>query len=71
LLLNNRLRIHPRCKYLIRALETQTYNSKGTPDKSGSGLEDKSGPVDAMGYVIYSLAGLRRYQTGGSNFQFK
>ena len=71
LLLNNRLRIHPSCKYLIRALETQTYNTKGTADKSGTGLDDKSGPVDAMGYVIYSLAGLRRYQTGGSNFQFK
>lgn len=71
LLLNNRLRVHPSCKYLIRALETQTYNQKGTPDKSGTGLDDKSGPVDAMGYVIYSLAGLRRYQTGGSNFQFK
>lgn len=71
LLLNNRLRIHPSCKYLIRAFETQTYNSKGTPDKSGSGLDDKSGPVDAAGYVLHSLAGLRRYQTGGSNFEFK
>ena len=71
LLLNNRLRIHPRCKYLIRAFETQTYNNKGTPDKSGSGLEDKSGPVDAAGYVLHALAGLRRYQTGGSHFEFK
>jgi len=71
LLLNNRLRIHPRCTYLIRAFETQTYNSKGTPDKSGTGLDDKSGPVDAAGYVLHSLAGLRRYATGASNFEFK
>ena len=71
LLLHNRLRVHPRCKYLIRALETQTYNAKGTPDKSGLGLDDKSGPVDAAGYVVHSLAGLKRYQTGGSNFIYK
>lgn len=71
LLLHNRLRISPACKYLIKALETQTYNDKGTPDKSGRNLEDKSGPVDAAGYVIHALAGLKRYQTGSSNFIFK
>lgn len=71
LLLQQRIFIHPNCKYLIRAMETQTFNNKGTPDKSGTGVDDKSGPVDAMGYVVFALAGLRRYQVGGSNFQFK
>lgn len=71
LLMNNRLYVNPRCKYLIKAFETQTYTDKGVPDKSGRGLDDRSGPVDAAGYAIYLLAGLKRYQTGQSGFIYK
>jgi hypothetical protein len=68
LLLANRLRISNKCRYLIRSLETQAYDSNGKPEKGRGGLDDKSGPVDAAGYAIHSLAGLRRYTTGGSNY---
>lgn len=68
LLLANRLRISNRCKYLIRSLETQAYDSTGKPEKGRGTLDDKSGPVDAAGYAIHALAGLRRYASGGSSF---
>jgi PBSX family phage terminase large subunit len=69
LMINNRFRVSSKCKYLLRALETQAFDDRGKPDKSGRGLEDKSGPADACGYVVTALAGLRRYQTGGSAFR--
>jgi PBSX family phage terminase large subunit len=69
LMIHNRFRVSPKCKYLIRALETQAFDDRGKPEKTGRGLEDKSGPADACGYVITALAGLRRYQTGGSAFR--
>jgi PBSX family phage terminase large subunit len=68
LLLANRLRVSNKCKYLIRSLETQAYDSGGKPEKGRGGIDDKSGPVDAAGYAIHALAGLRRYTTGGSNY---
>lgn len=69
LMIANRFRVSPRCRYLIRALETQAYDDRGRPDKSGRGIDDKSGPVDAAGYIVTALAGLRRYATGGSSFR--
>lgn len=51
-----RLEIHPRCKGLIRALEGQTYDQSGDPDKSG-GLDHY---VDALGYAIHNVAPMRR-----------
>jgi hypothetical protein len=68
LLLANRLRVHNRCRYLIRALEQQAYDSSGKPAKGRGGLDDPSGPVDALGYAAYKLAPLRRYATGSSSF---
>ena len=71
LMLNDRMFVHPRCKFLIRSLETQAFDRNGKPDKTGTATDDKSGPVDAAGYLVHALAGLRRYQTGGSNFVFR
>ena len=68
LLLANRLRISDKCRYLIRSLETQAYDATGKPEKGRGGIEDKSGPVDAAGYAIHALAGLRRYASGGSAY---
>jgi len=69
LLLADRLRVHNRCKYLIKSLEQQTYDKSGKPTKGIGGLDDISGPVDALGYGITYLAPLRRYATGGSSFR--
>jgi hypothetical protein len=68
LFLNNRLKIHNRCRYLIKALEQQAYSSDGKPQKGRGGKDDLSGPVDSLGYAIHYLAPLRRYATGPSNF---
>ena len=69
LLLADRLRVHNRCKYLIKSLEQQTYDKSGKPTKGIGGLDDISGPVDALGYGITYLAPLRRYATGGSTYR--
>lgn len=69
LLLADRLKIHNRCKYLIKSLEQQTYDKSGKPTKGIGGLDDISGPVDALGYGITYLAPLRRWSTGGSSFR--
>jgi hypothetical protein len=68
-MLNNRFRVSTKCKYLLRSLETQAFDKSGKPEKGIGGLDDKSGPADAAGYVITALAGLRRYATGGSSFR--
>lgn len=69
LLLADRLKIHNRCKYLIKSMEQQTYSKTGSPEKGIGGLDDISGPVDALGYAITYLAPLRRWTTGGSSFR--
>jgi PBSX family phage terminase large subunit len=69
LLLADRLKVHNRCKYLIKSLEQQTYSKTGSPEKGIGGLDDISGPVDALGYSITYLAPLRRWATGGSSWR--
>jgi hypothetical protein len=69
LLIANRLKVHNRCKYLIRSLEQQTYDKTGKPEKGTGGIEDISGPVDALGYAITYLAPLRRWSAGGSSIR--
>ena len=69
LLLADRLKVHSRCKYLIKSLEQQTYDKSGKPTKGIGGLDDISGPVDALGYGITYLAPLRRWATGGSSWR--
>ena len=69
LLLANRLKVHQNCKYLIRSLEQQTYDKTGKPTKGIGGIDDVSGPVDALGYAITYLSPLRRWTVGGSTFR--
>ena len=69
LLLANRLMVHSGCKYLTKSLEQQAYARNGKPDKGIGGVDDISGPVDALGYCIHYLAPLRRYKAGGSQIR--
>ena len=69
LLLADRLKVHNRCKYLVKSMEQQTYSKNGSPEKGIGGLDDISGPVDALGYAITYLAPLRRWASGGSSFR--
>lgn len=68
LLLANRLRVNHKCRYLVKSLEQQAYNAQGQPEKGRGGVNDVSGPVDALGYCIHKLAPLQRYASGGSSF---
>jgi hypothetical protein len=68
LLIANRLRVNHKCRYLVKSLEQQAYSTDGKPEKGRGGLEDLSGPVDALGYAIYKFAPLQRYATGGSAY---
>jgi PBSX family phage terminase large subunit len=69
LLLSDRLKVHHRCKYLVKSLEQQAYDRTGKPEKGIGGLDDISGPVDSLGYAISYLAPLRRWTVGGSKFR--
>lgn len=54
-----------QCKHLIHSLTSQAYKN-GKPEK-GSGLEDLSGPVDALGYIV---SGLYPINNNTSNIQY-
>lgn len=63
---DRQLFINPSCKYFIQALMSQTYTSKGEPEK-GEGEYDYSGPADAIGYLVnrrYNLYGSFSYKQG-------
>jgi len=66
LLIANRLKVHNRCKYLIKSLEQQVFDRTGKPEKGIGGVDDVSGPVDSLGYCLTYLAPLRRWEAGGS-----
>jgi len=67
LLIAGRLKVNHGCKYLLRSLEQQAFDKGGKPEKGIGGLDDISGPVDALGYCISNLAPLRRWTTGRTN----
>ena len=69
LLMANRLKVHNRCQYLIKAFEQQAYDRTGKPEKGIGGKEDISGPADAIGYAISYLAPLKRWSAGGSTIR--
>lgn len=64
LLLAGKLKVSNRCKYAIRSLEQQAFDKSGKPEKGIGGLDDISGPVDALGYCITQLAPLKRWSGG-------
>lgn len=72
LLLSMRMKVNSdskKTKWLTKSLETQAYGKDGKPEKGIGGVDDISGPVDALGYAISWLAPLRRWRSGGSNIR--
>ena len=56
---------------MIRGLEQQPYDqATQQPQKGDGGEDDLSGQMDALGYAIWALRGIKPYVSGGSNFRF-
>ena len=62
----DRLLVGNGCKHLRRTLEQHAYDDKSKPEKGGIGMDDLSHAGDAMGYIVYRLAGIRQWETGRS-----
>ena len=63
--------VHPSCKLMIRGLEQQAYDqATQQPQKGDGGEDDLSGQMDALGYSVWALRGIKPYATKGSGFRF-
>ena len=63
--------VHPSCKLMIRGLEQQPYDqATQQPMKGDGGEDDLSGQMDALGYAVWTLRGIKPYKTSGSGFRF-
>ena len=63
--------VHPSCKLMIRGLEQQPYDqATQQPMKGDGGEDDLSGQMDALGYAVWALRGIKPYKTSGSGFRF-
>lgn len=68
---NRRLKVHPGCEGVLQGLEQHAYNMQTQqPEKGDGGVMDLSGQMDAMGYALWYLAGIRHGQvhTQGSSW---
>ncbi len=62
-----RLFVHPACKGVLKGLEQQPYSqATQQPEKGDGGVDDLSGQTDALGYVIWQMAGIKPWKTGQS-----
>lgn len=65
------LKVHPSCKGMLRGLEQQSYDlATQQPTKGDGGVDDLSGQMDALGYTVWQLAGIKPWRTGSSSFRF-
>jgi len=60
------VRIHPRCKVLLRDLRTVQRNERGQVDKTQPALTHAS---DALGYLVHRLRPVRRVQIADFTFR--
>ena len=62
--------VHPSCKGMIKGLEQSAYD-KATqqPVKGDGGPDDLTGQMDALGYAVWQLRGIKPWQTGSSSFK--
>lgn len=59
------LRVAPACKGVVRGLEQHAYDqATQAPEKGDGGPDDLSGQMDALGYAIWRLAGIKPWRTG-------
>ena len=59
--------VHPQCKQMLRGLEQQAYDqATQQPMKGDGGVDDLSGQMDALGYAIWQLRGIKPYKLGRS-----
>jgi hypothetical protein len=59
--------VHPQCKQMIRGLEQQPYDqATQQPQKGDGGVDDLSGQMDALGYAVWQLRGIKPWQTGSA-----
>lgn len=64
---DRRLLVHSECGQIIKVLEQHAYDPRtGQPEKGDGGETDLSGPADALGYVLWALAGLKGVGRGGT-----
>lgn len=60
-----KLFVHPSCTGVIKGLEQQPYNqATQQPEKGDGGVDDLSGQMDALGYAIWQLAGIKPWKVG-------
>lgn len=61
--------VHPDCKGMIKGLEQQAFD-KATqqPEKGDGGPDDLSGQMDALGYAVWQLRGIKPWKTGSSGW---
>ena len=64
------LKVHKSCKGVIRGLEQHSYNLQTQqPEKGDGGVDDLSGQMDALGYAVWQMAGIKPWRTGGSSIR--
>jgi hypothetical protein len=64
------MRVHPSCKGMLRGLEQHSYDlNTQQPTKGDGGVDDLSGQMDALGYVVWQLAGIKPWITGGTRVE--
>ena len=57
--------VHPSCKQMIRGLEQQPFDqATQQPQKGDGGEDDLSGQMDALGYAVWQLRGIKPYKIG-------
>ena len=62
-----KLLVNPACRGVLRGLEQHAYDlHTQQPVKGDGGVDDLSGQMDALGYAIWQLAGIKPYTTGSS-----
>lgn len=64
------LLVHPKCRGVVRGFEQQSYDLQTQqPQKGDGGVDDLSGQMDALGYAIWQLAGIKPWITGRTRIE--